>query len=175
MDVINLAEDYALPPMEWSAVVDRLEQGLSQAPGTGGPDRHTCWLTTLNVDGSPHVTALAVLWVDGHFWFETGRETRKGRNLARDPRCALSLATHAFDLVVEGRADLVTDPTSVARLAGIWSADWPVEVDASGTALTAPFSAPSAGKPPWFVYRVDATSATTLATVGDGGATRFRF
>jgi hypothetical protein len=29
---------------------------------------------------------VGALWVDGAFWFETGEETRKGKNLARDPR-----------------------------------------------------------------------------------------
>jgi hypothetical protein len=43
--------------------------------------------------------------------------TRKGRNLARDPRCALSVAAMEFDLVVEGEATLVTDPATMAVLA----------------------------------------------------------
>ena len=43
----------------------------------------------------PHVTGVGALWVDGTFWFETGEHTRKGRNLASDPRCTLSVATHA--------------------------------------------------------------------------------
>ena len=104
METTNLAELYDLPPMRWSDVTARLEQGLSQAPGTGGPGRHTCWITTLNADGSPHVTGVGAQWVDGRFWFETGRTTRKGRNLARDPRCAVSVSTREFDLAVEGRA-----------------------------------------------------------------------
>ena len=36
-------------------------------------DRHTCWLTTLGQDGSPHVTAVGALRADDAFWFETGR------------------------------------------------------------------------------------------------------
>ena len=38
----------------------------------------------------------------------------------------------------------------------------------SGHALTAEFSAPSAGPPPWFVYRLTPRAATALATVGSG-------
>ena len=96
------------------------------APGTGGPDRHSCWLATIDADGSPHVNGIGALWLDGAFWFETGEHTRKGRNLARDPRCTLSLATHEFDLVVEGTAELVKDPPVVAELAARWAAEgWP--------------------------------------------------
>ena len=65
---------------------------------------------------------------------------------------------------------------AVAELAALWAADgWPARVDATGTALTAEFSAPSAGPPPWHVYRVEARAATALLTVDPGGATRWRF
>ena len=70
---------------------------------------------------------------------------RYGNCLAR---CALTLALREFDLVVNGEAHLVTDPGTVAELARLWAVDWPCAVDESGTALTAPFSAPSAGRPP---------------------------
>ncbi|HST82150.1 MAG TPA: pyridoxamine 5'-phosphate oxidase family protein, partial [Kineosporiaceae bacterium] len=135
---MNLSGHYDLPTMSWDAVRARLEAGVDQAPASGGPNRHTCWLTTINDDGSPHVTGIGAVWVDGAFWFETGRSTRKGRNLARDPRCVISVATDPFDLVVEGEAHPVTDPATVARMAGVWAADgWPCRVDDSGTALTA--------------------------------------
>ncbi len=176
MDATNLADLYQLPLMEWAAITNRLELGVSQAPGAGGPGRHTCWLATINRDGSPHVTAVGALWVDGTFWFETGTGTRKGKNLARDPRCTVSVATHDFDLVVEGEARPVTEPETVAAMAAQWNAaGWPAQVDATGQALTAEFSAPSAGPPPWTVYRMTVARATALSTVEPGGATRWRF
>ena len=98
MDATNLADLYDLPLLDWSQIQARLDDGIPQAPGSGGPSRHTCWLTTINPDGSAHVTGIGATWVDGTFWFETGERTRKGRNLARDPRCVLSVATHDFDL-----------------------------------------------------------------------------
>jgi hypothetical protein len=173
----NLAELYDLPPLEWATVTERLDRDdITQAPGTGGPDRHTCWLTTLDTDGAPHTTGVGAQWVEGAWWFETGRASRKGRNLDRDGRCTLAVALDAFDLVVQGTAAVVTDPQAVARLAGVWAAGgWPCRVDESGLALTAEFSAPSAGKPPWHVYRITAISAVVLATTGSGGATRFDF
>jgi hypothetical protein len=57
-----------------------------------------------------------------------------------------------------------------------WAAvGWPARVDDTGRALTAEFSAPSAGPPPWFVYRLTVQMATALETVAPGGATRWRF
>ncbi len=176
MDTTNLADLYHLPLLEWAAIEARLDRGVAQAPGEGGPDRHTCWLATVNGDGSPHVTGVGALWIDGTFWFETGAGTRKGRNLARDPRCTLSLATHDFDLVVEGEAQPVTDPTTVAAMADHWNAQgWPARVDETGRALTAEYSAPSAGPPPWTVYRITVATAVATATVEPGGATRWDF
>lgn len=176
METTNLADLYGLSPIDWTEIEARLAQGVTQAPGAGGPDRHTWWLATINRDGSPHVTGIGALWFDGVFWFETGEQTLKGRNLARDPRCTLSVATHEFDLVVDGQAGKVTDPAVVATMAEQWSAQgWPVRVDESGVALTADYSAPSAGPPPWMIFRIAARQATALATVDPGGATRWRF
>jgi len=176
METKNLANLYNLAPLEWDAVRAHLEAGITQGPGTGGPNRHTCWLATINADGSPQVTGVGALWVDGTFWFETGEHSRKGRNLARDQRCTLSVALDDFDLVVEGEAHRVTDPATVAKMAERWAAEgWPARADVSGVALTADFSAPSAGPPPWHVYRITARSATALAVVEPGGATRWRF
>jgi PPOX class probable F420-dependent enzyme len=176
METTNLAGLYGLPPLDWAHIQARLDEGISQGPGSGGPSRHTCWLTTINPDGSPHVTGIGALWEDGTFWFETGERTRKGRNLARDARCVLSLAADDFDVVMEGEARQISDPGTVAAMAARWAAaGWPARVNDSGRALTAEYSAPSAGPPPWFVYRITPRTATALATVAPGGATRWRF
>lgn len=178
METTNLAELYDAPPMAWDNVLNRLDAGFEQVPDTNGPGRHTCWLSSINsADGTPHVNALGATWVDGAFWFVTGRSTRRGRNLAHDPHCVLALSLREFDLVVEGQAVPVTDPDVVARLARRWAEDegWPCRVDESGTALTAPFSAQSAGRPPWHVYKIDARTAHAVQTVEPFGATRWRF
>ncbi|RCK69941.1 pyridoxamine 5'-phosphate oxidase family protein [Desertihabitans brevis] len=177
MDTRNLASRYGLPEMSWDAVSTRLEAGFAVGPDGGGPDRHTCWLTTTDADGSPHVNALGAVWGEGCFWFVTGLATRRGRNLTRDPRCAMALSVREFDLVVEGVAERVEDPEVVARTAQRYATEegWPCEVDASGVALTAPFSAPSAGGPPWHLFRLDARAAHAVLAVEPGGATRWRF
>jgi PPOX class probable F420-dependent enzyme len=176
MDATNLADLYGSPLVDWGRIEARLDEGMTQAPGAGGPNRHTCWLTTINADGSPHVNGVGALWVDGAFWFETGKGTRKAKNLARDPRCTISVATQEFDLTVDGEASLVTDAPTVAAMAERWAVGgWPAKVDDSGVALTAEFSAPSAGPPPWFVYRITPRDAAALLTVEPGGATRWQF
>ena len=84
MEATNLAELYGLPLVDWQRVEARLA-GPEPLAGTGRPDNRS-WLATTNPDGSPHLTGLGPLWVSGLFYFTTGAATRKGRNLARDPR-----------------------------------------------------------------------------------------
>jgi Pyridoxamine 5'-phosphate oxidase len=62
-------DGYGAAPVAWARVRDSLE-GLTQAPETGGPDRHTFWLATVRPDGRPHVMPLGVLWVDGALYAE---------------------------------------------------------------------------------------------------------
>jgi Pyridoxamine 5'-phosphate oxidase len=174
MKTINLGETDGLPPVDWTAVVDKLAAG--SAPAADAMNARTTWLSTVNEDGRPHVTAVGAVWMDGTFWFQTGQSTRKGRNVARDPRCSLAVSVRDADVVIEGDAVRVTEPASVAAIAKVWADQgWPAEPDESGSGITAPFNAPSQGPPPWNVYRIEPRSATVVASSEPGGLTRFRF
>lgn len=174
METINLGAGDGLPPVSWTEILDTLHAGTGPAPDAH--NARTTWLTTLNADGSPHVTAVGALFVDGTFWFQTGDGTRKRRNVARDPRCSIAVSIRDADVVVEGDAVAVTDPATVARLAKAWADQgWPAEPDETGTGITAPFNAPAQGPPPWHVYRIEPRSATVTLGVEPGGLTRFRF
>lgn len=165
---------YGAPLIAWTRVRERLDQGISQAPGTGGPARHTFWLATVGEDEKPHVMPLGVLWVDGAFYFNSGAGTRKAKNIARNPHCVLSVATNEFDLVVEGDAVKVTDAAKLQRIADAYSRHgWNPTV--RDGALYAEYSAPSAGPPPWDVYEVRPATVFALGTAEPYGATRWRF
>src|SRR5947208_68159 len=126
MEVINVGAGDGLPPVSWGAVVEKLDEGSAPAPEAH--NARTKWLTTVNEDGSPHVTAVGALWLDGTFWFQTGARTRKSRNVVRDPRCSIAVSIRDADVVFEGAATKVTDPASVARVAKAWADDgWPAE------------------------------------------------
>lgn len=172
MDIINLGAADGLPPVDWQHTIDNLASGSSPAPDAH--NTRTTWLTTVNADGSPHVTAVGALWLDDAYWFQTGSGTRKSHNVARDPRCSVAVSIRGADVVVEGDAVRVTDPDTVARLAAAWADQgWPAEPDESGTGITAPFNAPSQGPPPWFVYRILPRSVTVTLGEEPGGLTRF--
>ncbi len=174
MEIINLGKADGLPPVDWTAVAGELDAWSKPAPDA--PNSRSTWLATVNEDGSPHVTAVGALWVDGAFWFQTGAGTRKGRNVARDPRCSVAVSIRGADVVIEGDAARMTDAGAVARVARAWADNgWPAEPDHSGSGITAPFNAPSLGPPPWNVYRIEPRSATVVSSAEPGGLTRFRF
>jgi Pyridoxamine 5'-phosphate oxidase len=174
MDIINLGAPDGLPPVDWAMVAEKLADGLPPAPDAH--NARTTWLSTLNEDGSPHVTAVGALWLDDSFWFQTGSGTKKCRNVLRDPRCAVAVSVRDADVVAEGEAVRETDPGTLTRLARAWEDQgWPAELHASGTGITAPFNAPSQGPPPWNVYRIRPQSVTVTLGTEPGGLTRFRF
>ena len=110
----NLADLYDLAPLDWADVRRTLETNLTQEPGTGGPGHHTFWLSTIDADGRPHMTAVGAFWVDGRYYFCGGPRSRKIRNIERDPRCAFGVAIHGYDVALEGRAARVTDDAAAA-------------------------------------------------------------
>ncbi|MGI5424266.1 PPOX class F420-dependent oxidoreductase [Streptomyces sp. CA-179760] len=72
----------------------------------------TAKLSTVRADGSPHVAPIWFLLDGDEVVFNTGENTVKGRNLARDGRVALCVdddrPPYSF-VVVQGRARLVSD------------------------------------------------------------------
>ena len=174
MEIMNLGAADGLPPVDWGAIVEKLDAG--SAPASDAHNARTTWLATVNEDGSPHVTAVGAIWLDGSYWFQTGAGTRKSRNVERDPRCSIAVSILDADVVIEGDATRVTDPAAVARVAKAWAdGGWPAEPDQSGMGLTAPFNAPSQGPPPWNVYRIVPRSATVVLGTEPGGLSRFSF
>jgi len=176
MRTTNLGESDGLAAIEWSDVETQLADIVTHDDPTSA-NRFTFWLTTLDDDGSPHVTSVGALWYAGSCWFQTGQHTRKAKNVARDPRCAISVATKSFDVMVAGEARRVSDPKTVAEIAALWAeSGWPAQPDASGTGITAPFNAPTLGPAPWFVYEVKPRTATAVGTAEETqGSTRWRF
>jgi hypothetical protein len=156
---------YGAEPIPWSRALDQLQDDSA---------KKTTFLATVRPDSRPHVAGVGALWLDDRFYFTSGAGTRKSRGLAANPNCVVSVALPDLDLVVEGTATRVTDDATLQRLAGRFAAQgWPARVDDG--ALTAPYSAPSAGPPPWYLYVVTPVTAFGVATAEPYGAMRWRF
>src|SRR5438105_1823907 len=162
MDQKNL-DIYGSKPIPWSRALTELEAATTKPSGETGTPK-TYWLATVRPDGRPHIAGVGALWVDGRLYFTSGAGTRKSRNLAENPNCVISVSLGGLDLVVEGTARLVTDEPTLRHLAERYAAQgWPASV--SDGALTAEYSAPSAGPAPWHLYVVTASTAFGVASV----------
>lgn len=166
IEVTNL-DIYGDPTLPWSRPRDLLAAGPPKAD-------IPFFLGTARPDGRPHAAGIGALWLDGDLYFTSNPEARKARDLAANPACTISARLEGIDLVLEGEATRVTDqPTLEAAAARFREGGWPAEV--AGDALTAPYSAPSAGPPPWYLYRLTFHTAFGVATAEPYGATRWRF
>ncbi|MQA95057.1 MAG: pyridoxamine 5'-phosphate oxidase family protein [Streptosporangiales bacterium] len=158
---------YGSDPLEWSRPRDLLATSLANADTA-------VYLGTASPQGRPHSAGVGASYHDGDLYFVSGPGTRKSRNVEANPACALSMRLPGMDLVFEGDAHRVTDPEVVREIAAVYAAGgWPAEAD--GDALTAPYSAPSAGPPPWYVYRITVRSAVAVASAEPHGATKWTF
>lgn len=160
-------DQYGNAELPWSRPRDVL------ASDTPGADL-TFFVATVRPDGRPHSAGVGAVWVDDALYFVGGPATRRSRNLAANPACSVSVRLRGIDLVLEGEAHRITDPATLERVAAVYrSGGWPATVD--GDALTAPFTAPSAGPPPWHLYRLTLKTAFGVAGVEPSGATRWDF
>jgi hypothetical protein len=165
VEVTNL-DRYGSAVLPWSRPRDLL------AASTG--PHITFFLGTTRPDGRPHAAGIGALWHDGELYFTSGPGTRKSQNLATNRACSISVRLENIDLVLEGEATRVVDPSTLEQLAAHYrEIGWPAEVD--GDAFTAPYSAPSAGPPPWYLHRFTFHTAIGVATAEPNGATRWGF
>jgi len=70
---------------------------------------HVYWLATTRPDGRPHLMPIWGVWRASAFYFNTGRASRKSRNLERNASCVIATDQAREAVVVEGVAHVVTD------------------------------------------------------------------
>jgi hypothetical protein len=77
---------------------------------------HNYWIATARADGSPHLMIVWGLWLDGAFYFSSGAQSRKARNLAGNPHCVIGTERADEAVVLEGQAELVNPEDRLAIL-----------------------------------------------------------
>jgi nitroimidazol reductase NimA-like FMN-containing flavoprotein (pyridoxamine 5'-phosphate oxidase superfamily) len=159
---------YGSPPLEWERVIGALDK-VSDLEVADSASHY--WIATTRPDGRPHVMGVGIVWDAGKFYMSSGARTQKSRNLARDPRCMVSIAAPGVDIVAEGEAKIIRDEGELQRIAKLYSG-WGPEV--RDGAFWHEFSAPSAGPPPWDVYEITPTTIYAVASAEPFGATRWR-
>jgi len=160
---LNIYGDATLP---W----DRVREALMTLTRPETPQ----FLGTVGASGSAHSAGVGSVEYDGALFFTSGPKTRKSRDLEANPSCSLSVRLPGVDLVLEGTARRVADAEVLARVTALYREHgWPAEP--AGDAVTAAFSAQSAGPPPWHLYRLSVRTAVGVAFTPPHGATRWHF
>ena len=168
IETTNLDTIYGAPAIPWSFPHDILDGGFFKSASSG------VFLGTVRPDGRPHAAGVGAAWHDGDLYFQTGPGTQKARNVAANPASTISGSVPGMDLVFEGEARRVADTPTLEAVAAVYrEGGWPVQVE--GDAFTAPYSAPSAGPPPWHLFRVTVHTVFCVAGAEPHGATRWRF
>jgi hypothetical protein len=85
-------------PLAWDAI----EQRLVDAPNY--------WIATVTAAGTPHTRPIDGVWVSGALCFGGSPDTRWVSNLAVNPAISVHLASGEDVVILDGRAELVTDP-----------------------------------------------------------------
>lgn len=135
---------------------DQWQKFLSEGTRTGK-------LATVRADGSPHLAPIWFLLDGDDLVFNTGQDTVKGRNLARDPRVSLCVDDERppFSFVtVRGRAELSDDLGEVR--------EWATRIAARyvGDDLAEQFGARN-GVPGELLVRVRIEKVIALADIAD--------
>ena len=146
---------YGVPDTEegmlaWSWATERLESARNY------------WVATTRPDGRPHSMPVWGIWLDGAFFFGSGRNSAKSRNLAANPAIVVHLESGDETVILEGLAEPVPDEALEQRVDEVYGAKYDFTPDSSGET------------DPWFVVRPKRAYAWTESGY-PGSATQFDF
>jgi nitroimidazol reductase NimA-like FMN-containing flavoprotein (pyridoxamine 5'-phosphate oxidase superfamily) len=150
-------------PTAWPEALRRLDAGTWY------------WLATTRASGAPHVRPVLAVWRDETGYFVSGAASRKARNLVHDARCTLTVAVEDAHLVVEGTASVVRDEAILRAVADAYVTKYQWRVEVEDGAFIADYGAPTAGPPPYHVYRLEADTVYGFGTNETWSPTRWRF
>jgi hypothetical protein len=115
-DVPAMPKDASgLKPWAWAR--ERLEKS------------HNYWIATSWPDGRPHLMVVWGVWWEEAFWFSTGPNTRKAKNLAAHGYCCVGTERADEAVIVEGVPQEMEDRGVWKRFAGVYNAKYGGDVE----------------------------------------------
>ncbi len=129
--------------LPWSWAVERLTNAhnywiATNGPATNGPA--TNGPATAGTGGAPQLTAVWGVWLEGAFYFSCAATSRKARNLAENPRCAISTEQADEAVIVEGIAETVAERALLEQFKAAYDPkySWEIEIDKGGIFVVRP-------------------------------------
>jgi len=102
----------------WSWALERLEKS------------HNYWIATSRSDGRPHLMLVWGIWWENAFWFSTGPNTRKAKNIAAHGHCSVGTDRADEAVIVEGVPYEVKERGAWKRFATVYNAKYGGDVEA---------------------------------------------
>jgi nitroimidazol reductase NimA-like FMN-containing flavoprotein (pyridoxamine 5'-phosphate oxidase superfamily) len=89
------------------------------------------WVSTVRPDGRPHAMVVWGIWLKDVLYFSTGRKSRKAKNLAANPRCAISVLVGDDAVIVEGTASEIRAESRIKPLSKVYKEKYGMALDAN--------------------------------------------
>jgi hypothetical protein len=96
----------------WSWALERLEKS------------HNYWIATTRPDGRAHLMLVWGVWWEGAFWFTTGPNTRKAKNIAALQFCSVGTERADEAVILEGIPHEVVDRGVWKQLVTVYNAKY---------------------------------------------------
>jgi nitroimidazol reductase NimA-like FMN-containing flavoprotein (pyridoxamine 5'-phosphate oxidase superfamily) len=84
--------------LPWSYVQERMQASRNY------------WIATATPAGKPSATPVWGVWLDDRLYFDGSPQTRRGRNIAANPKVAVHLESGDSAVMLEGEAFIVSGP-----------------------------------------------------------------
>lgn len=104
------------------------EAGSSLRPWSWGEQMlragHNYWVATTRSDGRPHAMPVWGVWHEDAFWFSTGAQSRKAKNLALRAECVVGTERAGEAVILEGAAARLAAADAPAEVAQLYAAKY---------------------------------------------------
>lgn len=116
----GLAAAEKFEPIKWEWVTERLKTARNY------------WVATTLKSGSPHVSPVWGLWLDGRVMFATDGKSAKARNAARNPACSIHLESGDEVVILNGQLERVSNSGLLERFNSAYDEKYSINPGAGG-------------------------------------------
>jgi hypothetical protein len=115
-DALKNSPDATSGLKPWSWAVERLDKS------------HNYWISTTRPDGRAHLMVVWGIWWEEAFWFSTGPQTRKAKNIDAKPHCVIGTEKADEAVILEGAVQEIKDHSAWKKIAEIYDRKYGGEI-----------------------------------------------
>ena len=112
--------------LPWSHVVENMTEA------------HNYWVSTVTPDKRAHATPVWGVWYQERFYFGSGLDSRKARNLEANPSIVVHLESGDEVVIIEGEARLLAEPELLPLLDELYFNKYAFHLEGSPTFVVTP-------------------------------------